>query len=128
MRLVYQLLILLLTTIIQSVDAQELDRMNKAQLRAEVLVTYARFDSLRLVNISLEGSKNNLSDKLTLLEKSILKKEEEVSGLRDIVEKRNIDLARTLSKNEELVLNLEKLSNSWLTEKKVLLLHMRKNY
>ncbi len=88
--------------------AQSIDKMNKSELREQIVIFTSKIDSLKNENINLQESKSKLSINSSILEQKNKTNEVENSRLNELIEINRLELKRINSENEIAISKLNK--------------------
>ena len=107
-----QKLIILLTIYLlfnSALSAQNIEKMNKSELREHIVILTTKIDSLKNVNINLQESISKLSSNSSLLEQKNKTKEAEISKINELILKNEIESKRIISENKIAISKLNKI-------------------
>ncbi len=110
-----QKIIILLTIYLlfnSALSAQNIEKMNKSELREHIVNLTTKIDSLKNVNINLQESISNLSTNSSLLEQKNKTNEVEISRINELILKNENERKRIISENE---ITISKLNETILT-------------
>ena len=97
-----------------ALSAQNIEEMNKSELRAHIVILKAQIDSLKNENINLHETSSKLSANSASLEQKNKKNELEISRINDLILFDEIERKRIMSENE---IAISKLNATILTLK-----------
>lgn len=96
-----------------SLLAQDIEKMNKSELRGFVASLVSKQDSLQTLCISLEASKKSLIEKLNSSDLKNKANDAEVARLISLIEKNRIETERLNEVHQKLVTELENAKSSY---------------
>ena len=96
-------IILLLTIYLlfnSALSAQNIEKMNKSELREHIVILTTKIDSLKNENINLQDSISKLSTNSSLLEQKNKTNEVEISRINELILKNENERNRIISENK----------------------------
>ena len=124
-----QKIIILLTIYLffnSALSAQNIEKMNKSELREHIVILTTKIDSLKNENINLQESISKLSTNSSLLEQKNKTNEVEISRINELILKNENERKRIISENQieisrinELILKNENERKRILSENKI---------
>ena len=112
-----QKIIILLTIYLlfnSALSAQNIEKMNKSELREHIVYLTTKIDSLKNENINLQESISNLSTNSSLLEQKNKTNEVEISRINELILKNENERKRIISENK---IGISKLNEIIITLK-----------
>ena len=112
-----QKIIILLTIYLffnSALSAQNIEKMNKSELREHIVILTTKIDSLKNENINLQESISNLSTNSSLLEQKNKTNEVEISRINELILKNENERKRIISENK---IGISKLNEIIITLK-----------
>ena len=112
-----QIFIIILTIYLlfnSALSAQNIEKMNKSELREHTVILTAKIDSFKNNNIYLQESISKLSVNSSLLEQKNITNEIEISRLKELMQKNDIERKRIISENN---ITISKLNETILSLK-----------
>ena len=107
-----QKLIILLTIYLlfnSALSAQNIEKMNKSELREHIVILTTKIDSLKNVNINLQESISKLSSNSSLLEQKNKTKEAEISRINELILKNENVSKQIISENKIAISKLNEI-------------------
>ena len=107
-----QKIIILLTIYLffnSALSAQNIEKMNKSELREHIVILTTKIDSLKNENINLQESISNLSTNSSLLEQKNKTNEVEISRINELILKNENERKRILSENKIAISKLNEI-------------------
>jgi len=97
-----------------TLSAQNTDKMNKSELREQIVILTTKIDSLKNETINLQESISNLTMNSSLLEQKNKTNDDEISRINELIIKNEIEKNRIIIENENIT---SKLNETILTLK-----------
>ena len=107
-----QKIIILLTIYLlfnSALSAQNIEKMNKSELREHIVILTTKIDSLKNVNINLQESISKLSSNSSLLEQKNKTKEAEISRINELILKNENVSKQIISENKIAISKLNEI-------------------
>ena len=107
-----QKIIILLTIYLffnSALSAQNIEKMNKSELREHIVILTTKIDSLKNENINLQESISKLSTNSSLLEQKNKTNEVEISRINELILKNENERKRILSENKIAISKLNEI-------------------
>ena len=107
-----QKIIILLTIYLlfnSALSAQNIEKMNKSELREHTVILTTKIDSLKNENINLQESISNLSTNSSLLEQKNRINEVEISRINELILKNENERKRIISENKIAISKLNEI-------------------
>jgi hypothetical protein len=92
-----------------ALSAQNIEKMNKSELREHIVILTTKIDSLKNENINLQESISKLSTNSSLLEQKNKTNEVEISRINELILKNEIERKRITSENEIEIARINEL-------------------
>ena len=92
-----------------ALSAQNIEKMNKSELREHIVNLITKIDSLKNENINLQESVSNLYTNSSLLEQKNKTNEVEISRINELILKNEIERKRIISENKIGILKLNEI-------------------
>ena len=110
-----QKLIILLTIYLlfnSALSAQNIEKMNKSELREHIVILTTKIDSLKKVNTNLQESISKLTANSSLLEQKNKTNEAEFSRINELILKNENESKRIISENTTKIDSLKKVNTN----------------
>ena len=110
-----QKLIILLTIYLlfnSALYAQNIEKMNKSELREHIVILTTKIDSLKKVNTNLQESISKLTANSSLLEQKNKTNEAEISRINELILKNENESKRIISENTTKIDSLKKVNTN----------------
>ena len=83
-----------------ALSAQNIEDMNKSELRAHIVILTTKIDSLKTEKLNLQEEISKISTNSSLLEQKNKTNELEISRINELILKNEIERKRIISENE----------------------------
>ena len=110
-----QKLIILLTIYLlfnSALSAQNIEKMNKSELREHIVILTTKIDSFKKVNTNLQESISKLTANSSLLEQKNKTNEAEISRINELILKNENESKRIISENTTKIDSLKKVNTN----------------